>query len=102
MDRSIAPVHVPGEGRWLRVSESHTQARLLELRRFAGAFDDGYYLANRDAVKSGFIGLVPPRDRYAAPFNAHRDNLLNYTDDEILAARVALEVVWPFWWRRLR
>ena len=96
MNGSFLPVHVPGEGRWHRISEAHTSARLQELRRIAGAFDDGFYMARRYAEAAGFEGLKHHQDRRtAAGFTDHRDNCLNYTDDEVLAARVALEMVGP-------
>lgn len=93
---SVALVHVAGEGRWLRVTDRHTSHRLSELRRLAMAFDDGYYIASKDAEKAGFPHLVYRfGKRTAADFPTLRNFLLDYTDDEILAARVALEMVGP-------
>lgn len=87
---TTALVHVPHEGRWLRVTERHSEARRNELRRYAGAFDDGYYWASRVA-RERFNVSIP----FAASYADLRDFICNFTDDEILAARVALELVGP-------
>jgi hypothetical protein len=96
MDRSLALVHVPGEGRWLRVSEPHSSERIQYLRQVANSFDEGFYTASEMAARLGFRDLkYRYGPRAAADYATHRDNLLNWTDDEILAARVALLVVGP-------
>jgi hypothetical protein len=89
----VAVVHVDGEGHWLRVTEPHTPARRQELRRYAAAFDDGYYAAA--AVAETFGVTLPGGRNSAAPYVPLREFILNYTDDEILAARVALDLCGP-------
>lgn len=96
MDRSVAPVHLDGHGHWIRVTEPHTPARIQELVRLAIVFDDGFYRARRYAENDGYPGLRRHGDRLsAASYADHRDYCLNFTDDEVLAAHIALLVAGP-------
>jgi hypothetical protein len=91
--RCVALVHVPGEGRDLLITERHTPERIRALRNLLSAFDDGYCTAKVLVLAYGRFHEIPQAERYTAM----RDYCMQYTDDEILACRVAMSLRWPVW-----
>jgi hypothetical protein len=91
----VALVHVPGQSWTYLESERHTPERVRALGHLMLAFDDGFCTARLGGATSYYDrrSRIPPIDRYAAM----RDYCMQYTDDEILAARVAMSLQWPVW-----